>query len=218
MPKVKNKLYSEFLKEKKFNTINKEKFKDILETINYKDPKFVDRARAFMIILFYSQHRPSEILNLRWQDINIYDDHIEFKFCTRKGKKESLAFINKDDITCELWDFYKKRVTFDLMYVFYELRSKNTKQITQKNGNVCEYDINSNNIYYWIKKWTSIVEIDVSPYYFRHNATMRFIMAGGSTSEATQARGAADERSVSKYVCHSEDTAKKIATIMQNAP
>lgn len=219
MPNVTNELYSDFLGGKFFKIITKDRLRDILKQVQYKDPRYNDRARAFMIVLYYSTHRPSEILDLKWEDVIVYDEYVELQFDARKRGRASRVFINKDSVTEELWKFFgEKKTNFDLMYVFFPFRSRVKKKVEQKGGGIREYEVNSANIYYWVKKWTRESGMCLIPYYFRHDGRTRFVLAGGNVSSLAIMGGAADERSVSRYHHYSVESAKQGARIMQDAP
>lgn len=66
MPKIKDEKYTIFKAGKRFDYLTEDDLNGWLERIDY--PKGTAEARAFLILLYYTGRRPSEILNMRGLD------------------------------------------------------------------------------------------------------------------------------------------------------
>ncbi len=82
-----------------------------------------------------------------------------------------------------------------------------------KSGEIKErtYHVISDNIYYWILKWTRKAGIELNPYFFRHNRDSDFLLNGGSFEDLMFLRGSKDPRSAMRYTHLSSKKGKEIA-------
>jgi len=207
MPAIKCSLYKQFLEQGVIQIIDKEKFKEFLNAIEHK---YIEHARALMILLYYTGRRPSEILELTHKDVKLYKNHIEIQFLTKKGGKGTVIMIPKDDITEELWTFFEKHVGHPDAYIFWMFRSNKVKVVNGK-----EYRDVSAKLYYWVKKWGSKVGLDVTQYFFRHNRLSDLAMKGADPYDLMYFKGAKDIKSVMPYLHISADRAKKLARLLK---
>lgn len=207
MPAIKCEPYKQFLETGVIEIIDKEKFKELLDAVEHP---YVQHARALLILLYYTGRRPSEILELTHKDIRIYSNRIEVRFPTKKRGRATIIQIPRDEITAELWNFFKEQVSHPDAYIFWMLRSSKKRIINGK-----EYHDVSAKLWYWMKKWSNKIGMDLCSYFFRHNRLSDLAMKGADLHDLMFVKGAKDIKSVMPYLHISEDRARKIVRMLK---
>lgn len=217
MPKIKNKLYKKFLKENYLDT-NLLDETELVKGLNRITGQYIKESRAFIILLYYSGARPNELLRLKGEDINLSE-------ITNKETQEKTQYLNvkipssKKGITRKLLFKLEKPLIkevseyaiglFPNLLIFYHLMSKQRRLYKNKKGEVKEYYVITNKLYYNFKKWFP----DLTLYYFRHNRFCRNIEAGATVEQIRQMKGAKTVASVFPYSHQSKRSRVYLAEI-----
>src|SRR6056297_649604 len=154
MPKITNPEYNQFLKQGYIELIDKPEFEKMLENIQEKKlprKSNLRQARALFICLWYTGRRPSEIANLKGEDIEKVKEkskyYIKIKYQTLKRGLKNTIWLPYNKQTKEMYLFMKNRLP--QMYCFWAYRGlyknkvkwKNSKQIIVKeNGKLHKED------------------------------------------------------------------------------
>lgn len=217
--KIKNEYYQKFLKGQMIDTIPTEDLELVLNNI---DHKYKDQAQALVITSWLTGARPNEVLRLKGYDIikKPYYLKIDLKG-SKRSKDRTLMLPIKNKYVKKLWKYIK--TVPGPVFLFWAFRSNrirkgttvthkkniNGREIKVKKHYDNEYKILSDRLYYWFKKWFSVLfKNGIPPYYLRHNRSS--VMAEKCTAaEIAQARGSTIA-SAERYIHLSEKQAKKI--------
>jgi integrase len=232
MPKIKNPEYKQFIEHGYIELIEEPKFLEYLDQIkNKKLPRKCDlkQARALFICLWYTGRRPSEIANIKAEDVEkIKEKHkyyIKIKYQTLKKGLKNTIWLPYNKTTKEMYLFMINRLP--QMYCFWSFRSLNkattkwkvSKQILVKeNGKLHkeEYTENKQKQYIrtgkkidtYCKEWTGL-----PAYFFRHNRFSLMYSKGATDSQVQLFKGAKSPGSVQMYKHMSKQMAKDITKL-----
>lgn len=218
--KIKNRHYKKFLKGQMIRKIPPEDLKKVLDNIEHEHQA---QARALVIVSWLTGARPNEVLRLKGNDIikEPYYLKIELKGSKRSKNRTLMLPIRNNDLVKELWSYIQ--TVPGPVFLFWAFRSSRVrhgttvthtkkidgKEVKEKKHYDKKYRVLSDKLYYWFKKWFSVLfEDGVPPYYLRHNRSS--VMAENCTAaEIAQARGSTIS-SAEQYIHLSEKQAKKI--------
>lgn len=229
MPKIVSKEYLQFVQGGYIELIDKDKFQKMLDNIKGKKlPRKCDlaQARAMFICLWYTGRRPSEICNLKAQDVEKVKDksklYIDIRYETLKRGLKSTIRLPYNKHTKEMYDFMLLRLP--QMYCFHAFRSvtknnvrwSNNKRVMVKENGLLhkedyvenkhkEYFRTGNKLNTYIKLWTGL-----PAYFFRHNRFSLMYSKGASDSQVQLFKGAKSPASVQMYKHMSSQMAKEI--------
>lgn len=202
MPKIVNKNYRKFLDSGEITILDKDALKRGMCNIR----KNQEEGRACCIALYYSGGRPTEVLNIKAQDIFRKGSYIGIRIIgVKRGLPRTLYLNIKDDLVKELWKF--SRQAFPTQYLFNHFRG-NYKRL--RKGKV--YIEIADKLRYHIYKWFSDILPDgISPYYLRHNRFSSLAESGATLEEMRQWKGSKGYSSIMPYIHMSADLAKKVS-------
>ena len=203
MPKIINERYKEFIEKGTINLFSMEELDKGL--VKAGRSKFGNMARAFLIVLYYTGARPVELLQLKPTNFTKTKSFLDINIPTaKKGKARMVSIPMSRKYVTELFKYASS--LFDEIYIFYELISKRTKVIpSKKTGELKEYIVNTDRVYYYIKKW-----IDVNPYFLRHSRMSSLMKGGIDMIGLQQFKGTIRPDSVMPYLHMSKQMAQKI--------
>lgn len=232
MPLIKNKHYKDY-KNEDINLVTKEQFEKWLNSLD-KLPRrcTVAQARALFICLFYTGRRPSEIADIKAEDIEKTKDlgkyYIKCRIKTLKGGKQHPIFLPFNKHTNEMYKYMKTRPPG--MYAFWAFRKENknpvhwinTKNIIKETinadgtkettkGTITE---NQSKIYIRLGELIgkySTIWTDRPAYWFRHHRYTAMYANGCSDAEVQLFKGSANAKSLEPYKHMSKRMAKNIA-------
>lgn len=208
MPKIKNKLYKQFLEQNYLEPFTEQ---DLIKGLNNIKSKYLKEARSLIILLYYTGARPNEVLRLVAADI--YKDNKNHKYLvvkipsSKKGITRKLEFKLEKPLIKEVYTYAIG--LYGDMFLFYHFMSKSTNLIKLKSGEIKEYADLSNKFRFHFKKWFP----EITPYFFRHNRFTKNLEAGATIEEIRIMKGAKDFRSVFPYSHMSKTTRRKLANI-----
>jgi site-specific recombinase XerD len=178
---------------------------ELLKVLNSMKDRNLIEARALLIALYFTGARPSEVLELKSNQVIKEAGFVHIKLDTKKhGQPRQLVFNYKDDLIKELY-LYTSKIMPDVL-LFYHFRNRYTRvrgvktyiEITGKLG-------------YYFKKWFKNVDNPVNPYFLRHSRMSQLSQSGATPEELRWWKGAKKYESVTPYLHQSEETAKKIS-------
>jgi len=209
MPKISNIEYKRFIEEGYINIVDRTEFSAMLERLKHPQIK---QARALFILLYYSGRRPSEILQLKAENLKKEGRYIVMVVPTLKGGRFSTLMLpHTNPHIKELWEYCK--TMFPEQWLFYSFRSNHKQRFRVKIKGIEElrqYDHLARRLYYWLKKWTGL-----PPYFFRHNRFSDMSDKGASLMDIVHAKGAKDPKSAMAYQHLSKKRAKEIAKFIK---
>jgi len=209
MPKIVNESYREFLDKGTIHVMEPQEFHKKLDDIKFDMNNFKTQEwKNFLILLYYSGRGPAELLPPQGKDITQKGQFVSIMIQTRKKGRTTLFYFNSKRVP-DIKNVYKwaKNNHPDLL-LFRSLISSTQDHIKwkTKKGEHREktYTRTSKNITYYVKKF-----FGVPPYFFRHNRFSSMSMSGADIKHIKHAKGAADYRSVERYIHLSEKEAKE---------
>jgi len=202
--KIKNINYRMFL-DKGFIKILSES--DINTALDNIKGRHRTEARALVITLYLTGARPVEVLQLKAKDFKRDKSYLVVQMPAAKhGLARPIYLRYKLPMVKEL---YKYTVgLFSEMFVFYHFKANYVREYQTKSGIKQTVDY-SNNLRYYFKKWFK--DIDITPYYLRHNRFSSLAAKGANEEQLRQIKGAKTLASVTVYSHLSAKSAKDIA-------
>ena len=202
MPKIMNERYKEFVDKGTINLFSMEELDKGVKVAGRS--RFGNMARAFLIALYYTGARPVELLQLKPTHFEKKKSYLNIHIPTAKrGKPRMISIPMARKYVTELFKYANS--LFDEVYIFYELASKRTRTSQSKSGEIKEYVIITDRIYYYIKKW-----LDVNPYFLRHSRMSSLMQSGIDLIGLQQFKGSKRPDSVMPYLHMSSQMAEKI--------
>jgi len=223
MPKITNKIYKQFLNPGEFiDTLTPEDFTKKLNKITYKNKHKELQAKGLLLLLYWSEARPAEILLMKPQDFTKEGQYFKLKLKTLKGGEARIMLIPKKYnriINKELNEFYEyckrgipgnpifykfakksfNKVSWKISKKFFKQTPLGFEEIKEMQKKSKLYERISANAYYLCIKWMGF-----PPYFFRHNRFTRVSEKGGSLEVIKELKGAKDLRSGAVYVKYSK--------------
>lgn len=212
MPKITNKLYRQFLDEGSIILIDEEHIKEALN--NIKGP-FKKQKRAFLICLFYTGARPSEVLDIKAKDITKDARELKIKIIgVKRGLPRSLLIPTSRELVKELWA-YASAMPLDAQ-LFYKLRSSFIRTYKNKKGEIIRKHDVSHNVRYHFLTWFEgvIAGNEITPYFLRHSRFSKFAEKGATIQDIQMWKGSRDPKSVMPYLHMTHSTAKKMSRML----
>lgn len=232
MPKITNQYYREFLDNQYMELVEKEQFTQWLDGIKDKKipPKStLAQARAMFICLYYTGRRPSEIANLKPEDITKVKEgtkyYIRINYLTLKKGTRNTIWIPYNQQTKEMYNYCKNLMPNMFCFWAYRSVTKNkVKWSTSKDILVKEdgklsreryveprekvYGRLGNKINYYCVEWTGR-----NAYFFRHNRFSLMYANGANDIQVQLFKGAKDPKSVNPYKHMSKKMAMDITKL-----
>lgn len=210
--RIKNKRYRDFLAGKFIQTIGIEEMEQVMQNIGGKNKQ---GGRALVTILYYTGARPTEVLNLKGENIKKAGDSILIHFETLKhGKPRTLSLPLDKPYIEQTWEYIQK--VYPKLYLFRNFRSEYKREVKLKDrkdsegniieGEVKEYPEVAAKLRYYFEKW--FVGLEVCPYLLRHNRFSIMSERGASNEDIKEFKGAKSIQSVDPYVHLSKRRAK----------
>jgi len=205
--KIKNRFYRKFLDEGIIVTIKETDMLRALDNVKGIRGKYVDEGRALLILLYYTGCRPNEALKVKAKDIEREKTYLKVKMQGSKGGYPRTIYIPyKHSMAKELFK-YSSRV-FDEMFLFFHYRSKYTRKVTTKSGEIkVRIDI-TDKLRYFFARWFK--ETEITPYVLRHNRLSKLAEKGATMEQLRQIKGAKSFDSVMPYLHLSKEQAQKV--------
>jgi integrase len=216
MAKIKNKNYEEFIKKGIIKTINREQIDLVIKNIKHK---YATHYKYYIMLLYLTGARPKELLLLTAKDFNQEANFLKIRIPgLKRGVTRTIFLSLKDPIIKEISNWTKNH--YPEIILFWPLISDKKKVIIIKknvNGEQKTYERTyhdmTNKIYYWFKKFFSIIDEanSFSPYYLRHNRFSRLSEDDVSMQDIMVLKGGKSMESVRPYIHMSSNKAKKLS-------
>jgi len=149
------------------------------------------KERNLLFILYSTGARPSEILEMKREDVEIHDDRVIFHIITKKVRKKGMEkkfIIDKRHLVLKLPREHPYIKNLERFVSKFE-EGQRLFRMTRRT---------MHNIISRISR--DALGISLCPYNFRHSFFTRFIESGGRIEEAQYLKGARDMRSVMPYL------------------
>jgi len=209
MPKITNPEYRNFLDKGMIEILRLPELKTALNNVSGINGKHIIEGRAFIIALYYTGARPCELLNLRAKAFKRKDTYVTAEIqAAKRGLNRTIYLPYRFAAVKELYAYAVR--CFPNMYLFHHYRSDRLRRLRTRNGELKEYRVISDNVYYHVKKWFGTI-----PSFLRHNRFSALSEAGLTREEIRQTKGAKTTASVDPYLHLSGRTAKKIARFIK---
>lgn len=158
----------------------------LLETINNSYDRNVLRDRAIIETLLSTGCRRSELLRLKWEDINFFDREITIR---RKKSRNSSVVLVPSTLINSLTELKKSNNNLSVSDYVFKGSTKNSKCLSK--SALAEI----------IKKWVKKANInpEISPHYFRHTFITNCFKEAISIDVILQYTGHKDINSLDAY-------------------
>lgn len=213
MPKIKNKLYKEFIENQEIQLVQDH---HIMKALDRIEGKFKRQGRSLLIMMYYSGARPCEIFLLKGKDVEKSENgrHIVIHFKTKKkGIPRTLLFPMSKPMVKELWK-YCSSLPLE-MTLFYKFKSNSIRTRKNKMGRTIKDIDYSNNLRYYFKIWfEGIFEEPIPPYYLRHSRFSKFADKGAEIGDIRIWKGGKSNDCVYPYIHLLRSKSKKMSRML----
>ena len=219
MPKVTSPRYRAFFEEGVIRPLTEDDLRKVLDAVHTLKRVDHEALRAYLILLYYTGRRPSEILELKVEDVTPFKTRVRILFRTKKRGRAGNVPILRNDIVEEFVKYWEKmKVWGPKAYLFPTLKSKRVKIRKTKKGEVREHVDVANKVYHYVKILTKrALGEAIPPYFFRHNILTMLAEAGANVNTLMMYKGARSPTSVMPYLHYSEKMEKEILRIQRRA-
>jgi len=206
--KIRNKWYKKFLNEGIIDTLSE---KDIYKALENVNGKYSNEGRALIITLYYTGARPVEVLDIKAKDVTKDQSYVLIKVRgAKKGRQRTIYLRYSLPLVQELYKYATS--IYDEMFLFFHFRSQYKRGVKNRKGEVVFYEVTTDKLRYWFRKWfNNVIEDGIPPYFLRHNRFSKMMEAGLTIEEIKQMKGSRTTASVEPYLHLSTRTAKKLA-------
>lgn len=206
--RLKNQLYLDLLNGEYITTLGIPEIRKVMDNIDsyggYKINKA--EAKALVCLLYYTGARPAEILNLTGQDIKKEGTYIYVHLSTLKyGNPRKIAIPLNKPFVNDTWKYCAQ--VFPTWFLFEKYRGTHRRLRKNKKDEIIEYRELSSKLRYYFRRWFS--DIEITPYFLRHNRFSIMSEKGASDEEIRIAKGARSLASVDPYTHLSQKRAKR---------
>jgi len=203
--------YLKFLKGDFINYVDETHIKLALENIN--GSKHSAEAKCFLVYLYYTGARPSELLELKGKDVIKKGKYYHLALIGKKRGNSRMIILKNNELTKIAFNHVSN--VFPDFYLFSHFKSNRTytTKYHLKDGTPKEksYSCNSYIIKYHFQKWFKDV-VDIPLYFLRHNRISKLASEGISLTDLQQFKGSKTLASIQPYIHVSTHTAKRIAS------
>lgn len=205
---ITNKNYRNFLDNGLIEIINLDQLKQALNNVRGIHGRYVQEARALLILLYYTGCRPVEALNIKAADIEKEKSYIVVKIpAAKRGLPRKVFLPYRFALIKELYKY--SRAVFPDFLLFMHYRS-NYERKTKKGKTRADI---TTRIRYYVNKWfDGVVDNDtIPPYFLRHSRFSQLSEAGLAPQELKYLKGSKTFASVNPYLHLSRRKAVQIA-------
>jgi len=202
MPRIVNERYREFLDKGSIDLFEMEDLNKGLVIAGKS--RLGKQGRAFLIALYYTGARPVELLQLKPSNFEKKKNFITIQIPTAKrGVPRVISIPIARKHATELWNYVN--TLFEDIYIFYDMTSHRIRKHKTQKGDIKQYTIITDRVYYYINKW-----LGVNPYFLRHSRMSALSQNGADLNELRQFKGAKSFDSVYPYLHMSSKVSQKI--------
>lgn len=219
--KLKSEYYKKFLAGDFFEKIGNDVIEKALLNINTLNLKNREESRALLIALYYTGARPSEVLNLKGEDVVKEGNDLFVYIRTLKGgNNRKIAISLRRQFIKEFYTYVCRIYPAFFLFEHYRsgyIRTYQTGKIDSLTNPIKEVKTNevSNKLRYYFNLWfKGVLDDHIPPYYLRHNRFTRMVEKGATIQDIVAAKGSKTEASVFPYMHTSKDRAKKISRLI----
>lgn len=215
MPKITNESYRKFREKGLIDIMHPPEFHKNLDKMRVANNNAASmELYHYMILLYWSGRRPTEILKLKPKDITLQGRFVSIMFETlKKGRATTFYFsTTKVPDILKVYKWVKMRPPDSLLFPILTGHAKPLVKWKSKTGKPHEkvYTDTSYKLRYYTKKY-----FKVPPYFFRHNRFSDMMLKGAAPQDIKHAKGSKDLRSVEPYLHLSTRAAKQTAKFIK---
>lgn len=157
-------MYCHMLKTGEITPFGLREFHKMLRRVKHKN---LAEARTLLILLYYLGHPVSEILRLLPNHVDKQGSYIRFTlFQTSRGEHTTVLLLPDEADISEAWEYIRNKPPYFVL--FHDFISSSVVTVKLKKTTK-QYQISSEKVKYWVKKWGKAAGYDIVPSYFVHN-------------------------------------------------